>query len=407
MAKKKRSRKRKKSPEQVRIQILKEMQRLFQEKLKLAEEGGLKLPEGTIRIDDLTNAEETRTRLHDCVDKVIDEIMETGRPIFKVPKRSASNIIWDEKNDLLLLGKDKVNKAFHSLSSVTDVTRLVRVLEIIDELLAKKIHATKRDVFYTDVNLFQDQSNSDSCIEDAAALLRTTRNATHVVASARGTCIGRLRIRDGNDFIDLEGLGSGGWSISGMLDQIEIVESDADFVLVVEKDAALMRLSEARWWRQYPCIILTSQGAPNVAARMFLKRINKELNLPTFCLVDSDPYGYYIYSVYLRGSKRLSYESPFLATQDMHLLGVLAKDLFSKDYNIPQKVMIKMNKTDVKRAREMLKEDFIKQNTKWRDDLQLMLDKKIKAEIQALSSKGFEYMTDVYLPHKLETCDWI
>ncbi|MHA1732268.1 MAG: DNA topoisomerase IV subunit A [Promethearchaeota archaeon] len=396
--------KKKRTPEQVQKSVMAKLGALLEEHISNTKDSKYELPAGTTKIDDLT-AEEAYTRLHEVVDDLVEEILNTGRPYLKVPKRSASNIVWDEMNDLLLLGKDKTVKTFHSLSSVTDVTRLVRVLEIIEELLSKRIHATKREVFYTDVKLFKDQNNSDSCIEDAAALLRTTRNSTHIVASAKGACIGRLRIRDRNDFINLEGLGSGGWSISPMLDNIEIIESDAEFILVVEKDAAMIRLSEARFWRKYPCIILTGKGAADIATRMFLKRLNKELSLPTFCLVDSDPYGHYIYSVYLRGSKRLSYESPFLATPNMHLLGVLSRDLDA--YEIPNQCRLPMNQADIKRAKEMLNEEFIMRNKPWKEDLELMLKMKVKAEIQALSSHGFEYLTDEYLPEKLETSDWI
>ena len=82
----------------------------------------------------------------------------------------------------------------------------------------------------------------------------------------------------------------------------------------------MMRMAEAKFWKTYPCILLTAQGVGNVAARMFLKKLSKELSLPIFSLVDSDPYGHYIHSVYMRGSKRLSYESPFLATPDIKLL---------------------------------------------------------------------------------------
>jgi len=298
-----------------------------------------------------------------------------------------------------------MEKQFHTLTSVADITRLMRVLEKVNELLVKNLHATKREIFYSDVKLFSEQKNSDKSIEDVASMLYTTRNSTHIVASAKGACIGRLRIRDRSDIIDLEGLGTGGWMISPMLDNIEILESDAEFILVLEKDAAMIRLSEARFWRQYPCIILTAKGAADIATRMFLKRLNKELNLPVFSLVDSDPYGHYIHSVYLRGSKRLSYESPFLATPDIKLLGVLTRDL--DKYKIPDDCRIPMNKTDEKRTKEMLEEDFVKQNKAWETDLKLALKMKVKAEIQALSSHGFEFLTDKYLPEKLTTGDWI
>ncbi|MBD3193749.1 MAG: hypothetical protein GF317_01745 [Candidatus Lokiarchaeota archaeon] len=364
----------------------------------------VELPNDTIKIDDL-NRKQALERLYELIDDLIEKIYANGKPVVELPSRSNSNIIWDEESDLLLLGKQIQKKYFHSLTSVADITRLMRVLEIINELLLKDMHATKREIFYTDVKLFQDQKNSDKSLEDVATMLYTTRNSTHVVASARGSCVGRLRIRDRNDIIDLEGLGSGGWGISPMLDNIEIIESDAEFILVVEKDAAMMRLAEARFWRDYPCIILTAQGVGNVAVRMFLKRLSKELRLPVFSLVDSDPYGHYIHSVYMRGSKRLSYESPFLATPDIKLLGVLTRDL--DKYKVPGDCRLDMNKTDLKRTRELLKEDFVKKNKEWAKDLELSLKLKKKAEIQALSSHGFEFLTEKYLPEKLTTGDWI
>ncbi len=371
---------------------------------KGSEKREIPLPEDTIKIDDL-NRKNTLERVYNLVDDIIERIYNTGKPSILLPSRSSSNIIWDEENDLLLLGKQIIEKQFHSLTSVADITRLMRVLEIINELLVKDIHATKREVFYTDVKLFTEQKTSDKSIEDAATMLYTTRNSTHVVAAPKGTCVGRLRIRDRNDIIDLEGLGSGGWTISPMLDNIEILESDAEFILVIEKDAAMMRLAEARFWRKYPCILLTAQGVGNVAVRMFLKRLSKELNLPVFSLVDSDPYGHYIHSVYLRGSKRLSYESPFLATPNIKLLGVLTRDL--DKYKIPDVARLKLEKVDIKRIKDLLNEDFVKKNKKWETDLKLALKMNIKAEIQALSSHGFEFLTDQYLPEKLSTGDWI
>ena len=252
---------------------LKATKELFQEFLKKTQEvkKEIKLPEETVQIDDL-NKKATLERIYNLTDKIIQKIYEDGRPTIQLPARTSGNIIWDEENDLLLLGKQIMEKQFHSLASVADITRLIKVLEKVNELLLKDLHATKREIFYSSVQLFGEQKNSDKCIEDVATMLYTTRNSTHIVASAKGSCIGRLRIRDKNDIIDLEGLGSGGWTISPMLDNIEIIESDAEFILVLEKDAAMIRLAEARFWKKYPCIILTAKGAADIATRMFLRR---------------------------------------------------------------------------------------------------------------------------------------
>ncbi|MFX1294942.1 MAG: hypothetical protein ACFFD2_08845 [Promethearchaeota archaeon] len=362
------------------------------------------ITEKIVQIDN-ANIKDTHKRIHITAESILEQILASGMPTFSIPSRSSSNIIWDEVRDLLLLGDKLIKRPFHSLASVLDATRLMRLIEIVNELLLKDIHATKREIFYKDVELFEDQKYSDKTIEDLSAMLKVIRNSTHVVASAKGACIGRLRIRDSGDIIDLERMGSGGWSISPFIDRIEIEESDAEFILVVEKDAALIRLSEVKWWKDYPCIILTGKGSADIATRMFLRLLAKELDLPCFCLVDSDPYGHYIYSVYLRGSKRLSYESPFLATPNLNLIGVLSRDL--DQYNIPNNCRLKMSKADKKRTEEMLKEPFVQKNLSWVEDLELMLRIQRKAEIQALSSHGFEYLTDSYLPTKLSTGDWI
>lgn len=49
-----------------------------------------------------------------------------------------------------------------------------------------------------------------------------------------------------------------------------------------------------------------------------------------------------------------------------------------------------------------LEEDFVKSNPDWVAELELMLKSKEKAEIQALSSFGFQYLSQVYLPLKLQ-----
>ena len=57
---------------------------------------------------------------------------------------------------------------------------------------------------------------------------------------------------------------------SSLLIAVTDIRSDAQFILVVEKDAAFMRLAEDRFYNSYPCIIITGKGQPDVATRLFL-----------------------------------------------------------------------------------------------------------------------------------------
>ncbi|UCE10922.1 MAG: hypothetical protein JSW61_03050 [Candidatus Thorarchaeota archaeon] len=391
-------------PESVK-KVTKEMKKKWKEAEKKAAIPDPEAPiQDTVEVVALT-ADETSEKLVEIAMEILHETMMSGRPVFEIPSRSADNIVWDEIRDLLLLGMRTISRPYHSLASVVDATRTARVMEIVYKLLKSNLHATKREVFYSDVNLFRDQKYSDKIIEDLASMIQTTRDSIHVVASARGSAMGRVVIQDGGDRIDLTRMGTGGWAITPFLDQVEILESDAEYIILSEKDAAVMRLAEAKFWNRQPCIVLTGKGSGDIATRAFLKTLVKELEIPAFALVDSDPYGHYIYSVFLRGSKRLSYESPFIATPELKLLGVLSRDL--DEYNIPKAVRIPMTPTDTKRVKDMLKEPFVQVNKEWVKDLGLMLKLKEKAEIQSFAAHSFEYLTDEYLPTKLETADWI
>jgi meiotic recombination protein SPO11 len=255
------------------------------------------------------------------------------------------------------------------------------------------------------VKLFVDQSDSDGVLDDLACMMGCTRSNLHVVASDKGLVVGRIQFEEDGDEIDCTKMGVGGKAIPPYIDKIENIRSDAEFVLLVEKEAAYMRLAEDRFYHKYPCIVITAKGQPDVATRMFLNRITSELQIPVLGLVDSDPYGLKILSVYMSGSKNMSYDSASLTTPNIQWLGLRPSDL--NRYRLPDQCRLDMTPNDIKTGKELLQEDFIKKNPKWMKELEIMVSTKKKAEIQALSSFGFQYITEEYLPRKLREGDWI
>lgn len=324
---------------------------------------------------------------------------------YVVPTRSASNQMYVEELDRIVL-KDKVSQRhFANTSTVRKTAITTRILAIVWELCRKRIHITKRDMFYTDVKLFKSQMESDEVLNDVACILGCTRTSLSVVGSEKGAVIGCVSFREAGDLIDCRRMGVGGKAIPPYIDRITEIESDAQFVLLVEKDAAFMRLAEDRFYRKYPCIIITAKGQPDVATRLFLKKLRSVLNIPILGLVDSDPYGLKILSVYMSGSKNMSYDSANLTTPDIKWLGVWPSDL--DRYSIPEQCRLPLTEHDIKTGKELLEEDFIKKNPAWYRELELMVKRKEKAEIQALSSFGFQYLTEKYLPEKLRDGAWI
>ena len=117
------------------------------------------------------------------------------------------------------------------------------MLQLLHAVLMKDIHITKRDLFYTDVKLFVDQSESDGVLDDAACMVGCTRSNLHVVASDKGLVVGSIQFTEDGDEIDCTRMGVGGKAIPPYIDKIDNIRSDAEFVLLVEKEAAYMRLA--------------------------------------------------------------------------------------------------------------------------------------------------------------------
>lgn len=216
---------------------------------------------------------------------------------FDVPSRAKGNQLYVPQLDRIVLKDSMSARPFASTATCRKSVITARILGLVHELCRKRIHVTKRDLFYTDVKLFEDQTHSDAVLDDVACMLGCTRSSLHVVASEKGVVVGRLQFREDGDAIDCSRMGVGGKAIPPNVDRVTEIRSDALFILLVEKDAAFMRLAEDRFYAQYPCIIITAKGQPDVASRLFLRKLRDELKIPVLALVDSDPYGLKILSV--------------------------------------------------------------------------------------------------------------
>jgi DNA topoisomerase VI subunit A len=358
------------------------------------------------KIKEKMSAKQLLRELKQKAREILRDIEDKKNPGFSVPTRGADNIIYDEKRDVIYLGENESRRTFHNTGTVTAFTQMLYVMSVLYESAERGKHLTKREIYYQDPELFnKDQKTSDNIIEDIAVSLGVTRPCLRVVASAKGVCIGDLTLREGNDTFNCNALGRGGWSISPFIDEVDIIDCGAEYILVVEKDAALIRLIEEDFHKKNKCLLITGKGQPDIATRRLLRRLNKELKLPVYILTDSDSYGMQICSSYKRGSISLSFESAYLAVPSAKLLGLLPSDL--DKFNVPKAARLKMTEWDIKRAQRMLEYPWIKNNKKWKRELQLMIEREEKAELQALAKHGITFMTDVYIPQKLESKDWI
>uniref|UniRef100_A0A7S4ABA9 DNA topoisomerase (ATP-hydrolyzing) n=1 Tax=Pseudo-nitzschia australis TaxID=44445 RepID=A0A7S4ABA9_9STRA len=367
-------------------------------------DGDNAIPKDIIEVDELS-ATEVLEGIEGVALQITRQVLAKKGFSMEIPSRSASNQIYVKEWDRIVLGGKRIGRNFMNVRESRKSAIMLRVMQLLHAVLVKRIHITKRDLFYTDVKLFVDQAESDGVLDDVATMIGCTRSNLHVVASDKGLVVGRIQFEEDGDFIDCTKMGVGGKAIPPYIDKIENIRSDAEFILLVEKEAAYMRMAEDRFYHKYPCIVITAKGQPDVASRMFLSRITNELKIPVLGLVDSDPYGLKILSVYMSGSKNMSYDSASLTTPNIMWLGLRPSDL--DKYDLPEQCRLDMTENDIKTGKELLAEDFIQKNPKWMKELETMVKTKKKAEIQALSSFGFQYITEEYLPRKLKEGDWI
>lgn len=146
------------------------------------------------------------------------------------------------------------------------------------------------------------------------------------------------------------------------------------------------------------------QGMAPRGVRRLLWRLNHELKLPVYIFVDNDPWGFYIYSVYKQGSINLAYESKRMAVTDAKFIGLSSFD--QEKFKIPNNATIKLTKTDITRCKQILDYPWFKKK-KWQKEIKHMLKQGVKLELEALSKKGLEFTSEVYLPEKLKNKDWL
>ncbi len=360
--------------------------------------------------------------------EILEQIKRGENPTIMLPKRTLANTIYDEKRKLLLLGPEKLSRSFFDLHESKKFMQTLLMARIIYEALERNEYPTIRDLYYRgkhtiiyrepggrkhEENTWDEQRESDAVIRDIEVFTGLLREEMLILSKEKGKVVGNMKIRSGGDIIDLSKMGHGAYAIEPTPDLIEFIDVDAEYVLVVEKDAVFQQLHRIGFWRKHKAILITSAGQPDRATRRFVRRLNEELGLPVYILTDADPYGWYIYSVFKIGSITLSYESERLATPNARFIGVSMTDIFGykkkKPYLTEQErrnYIIKAKDADIKRAYELRNYRWF-QTKKWKIEIDIFLERKAKLEIEALTSKGLRFLADKYLPEKIETGDWI
>jgi DNA topoisomerase-6 subunit A len=359
----------------------------------------------------------TLGQLRNLADGVVTAANRSLDPYVDIPTRSLSNVKYSPRKRIIEMGKNTNRRQLFNLSQAKSYMQTMLVGSGCQRLIEQGKTLSIRGLYYmlkhqiegTKENTFEEQGECDAVIEDTEVLLDSLREELHLYADKRGDMVGNITLIDSGDEIDCSRMGSGGYAIPSIVEP-EVIQFDrkkttAKFVLHVEKGTVWQRFNEDKFWQKHNCILTHGAGQPSRGVRRLLNRLHSELKLPVYCVLDNDPWGYYIYSVIKQGSINLAFESKRMAIPEAKYLGLRSVDYDRCD--LSSSVTIGLNDNDRKRAKQIASYAWFEKKKPWQREIQQMLDNGFKLEVEALISKDISYVTETYVPERLRKRDWL
>jgi DNA topoisomerase-6 subunit A len=357
----------------------------------------------------------TRTLIVELANEVAAAAERKRDPFLDIPTRSLSNVRFNKSRKIIEMGGQTNRRQLFNLSQAKSYMQTLLVATGCKSLIEQQKTTSIRGLYYllkhtiegTREETFATQEECDPIIEDLEVTLESLREELHVYASNRGGMVGPITLVDSGDEIDCARMGSGGYSIPSIVeaDVIKFKSCDAKFILHVEKDTVWRRFNEDKFWRKHNCLLTHGGGQPPRGVRRMLYRLHHELKLPVYCLLDNDPWGYYIYSVLKQGSINLAYESKRMAIPEARFLGLRSRD-FDR-CKLSSSVQIQLNDSDIKRAKQIAAYPWFAGKKGWQKEIETMLKNGFKLEVESLISKDISYVTEVYTPERIDEADWL
>lgn len=352
-----------------------------------------------------------------AIDSVAHDVYKTilkgTKPDLEMPIRSLSNVNYNKKTGYFEIGRSKKVRTL-TVNTVKTFAQTLRMMALSKELIRTNDFATKRDAYYQSKNWrdakFDEQPESDTVMDDIEAMFSTrtvSREELRFVPQEHGGAVaGELIVVDrdletGRPIeIDCTQFGSGAYSVPSLVEHLQF-KTKAKFLLAIETHGMFQRLQSHNFWRKSRCILVSMGGVPSRACRRFIRRLSEECALPVYAFTDCDPYGISnIYRTLKVGSGNAAHINQFFCVPEARFMGLTPQDILDWDL---KDATHKLSEIDVKRAKDALKNDpFFTSHKPWTQAMLQMIKMGVRAEQQALSKHGLNFVIEEYLPAKLK-----
>ena len=317
------------------------------------------------------------------------------------------------KKGFFEIGKNMKTRSL-SVNTVKTFAQTLKMMSLSKDLVMSNDFATKRDAYYQSKNWgqakFKDQPESDTVMDDIEAMFSIdglTREQLRFVPDQHGGAVaGALTVID-RDIetgeaieIDCTRFGSGAYSVPSWVEHLQF-KTKAKFIMCIETQGMFQRLQSHNYWRKANCILVSMGGVPTRACRRFVRRLSESAKIPVYAFTDCDPYGIgNIYRTLKVGSGNAAHINQFFCVPNATYMGLMPQDI--KEYGL-ENATHPLGDQDIKRAKDALKNDpFFQAYAPWRKAIQMMIKSGVRAEQQALSLHGLNFVMEEYLPNKLK-----
>lgn len=379
---------------------------------------------------------------------------EPGEPIKIVNRRDLANFVYDKDGVLYLKKKvttskptggrlsfmlhliAKILKLFETDSFITKRELYYLSLEFCkvknNPLASQNLNQTQSSNFTqrTDTQPRQSQNESSQrfgsqnqgsqsrtqkfttnklslILDDLCCLIGCSKAHLRVFSQSKGVVFGDLKFRLRNgEWYDCSR--SEGVLIPTPQSPIIEIESNAAFLLIIEKDSIMQKIlkqEESRGFvEKFKAILFTAKGYPDMNSRFFLHHISSKLKLPVLALTDADPHGLDIVCCYKFGCYSTAHESAYSALPHLKWLGFFPEEII--EFNLSEEKTQPHSRSDVTKINQLLRRPYLKTRPRWCNQLNLMKSLGKKAELEALDTSD-GYLVTSYLPNKLRRASWV
>lgn len=253
---------------------------------------------------------------------LLESLVKQKPMLLKIKKIKSWKDCEMNSNDVLSQMETKIKTKsirFSNKASERTFTVTIVLMCEIYKMLSRNLTCTKRELYYRDLKLLNNQESVNKAIDTLCKMLKVQEFELGVTTSSKGLIAGDLIITIGDERIDC----STPRAVPSNPSAITAIESNADYILIVEKDTVFQRLINDDIFNRIKkkIVLITAKGYPDINTRVLLKKMSTDLLKPIYIIVDADPHGVEIMCTYKYGSFLKIHNSEHLAVPTIEWIG--------------------------------------------------------------------------------------